>query len=185
MSSPLQPCKNTESGSTIILVLTGILLISLIAAGLLTSQKSLISSSQKIEQVEVSQDVTDLCVKNVIKKLKGEKILPADPSQIFTVEPDDPFTTFGDWILKPVKGISDVLEGRFRSYTQAHMKVCTYKYVRSRPIKGNIIGGELTRERAYLSQQATENIYVINVEVCADGSCSGVKTITNIYIGVQ
>ena len=178
MSSPLQPCKHTESGSTIILVLTGILLISLIAAGLLTSQKSLTSSSQKIEQVEVFQDVTDLCVKNAIRHLKGISPLPTGTADVQISEAP---SRFGIWI-------SNAVQGRRHFYTQAQLRRCSYEYIVSRPIRGSTIGGELTRSRAYLSQQATENVYLIYAEVCTDPApalCSGVKTATNIYIGVQ
>jgi hypothetical protein len=176
MSSPLQPCKHTEAGSTIVLVLTGILLISLIAAGLLTSQKSLTSSSQKIEQVEIFQDVTDLCVKNAIRRLKDFSTLPGTAkSAVQIVEAP---SRFGSWI-------GNAVLGRFLFYTQAQLRECSYQYIMSRPIKGSTIGGELTRSRAYLSQQATENVYLIHALVCADANCSGVKTATNIYIGVQ
>jgi len=177
MSSPLQPCKHTESGSTIILVLTGILLISLVAAGLLTSQKSLSSSSQKIEQVEVFQDVTDLCLKNAIRQLKDFSTLPTGTAKSAVQIVEAP-STFGSWI-------SSAVQGRLLTYTQAQLRECTYQYVMSRPIKGSTIGGELTRSRAYVSQQATENVYLIHALVCTDANCSGVKTATNIYIGVQ
>lgn len=182
MSSPLQHCKHTEAGSTIVLVLTGILLISLIASGLLASQKSLTTSSQKIEQVEVFQDVTDLCVKNAIRQLKSFPTLPQITAKTYlgralTNLNETPFS-FRNWI-------SPLVQGRFLSYSQAQIRECSYQYIMSRPIKGTTIGGELTRSRAYLSQQATENVYLIYAEVCTDANCSGVKTETNIYIGVQ
>lgn len=178
MISPSQPCKHTEAGSTIVLVLTGVLLISLIASGLLASQKSLNSSSQKIEQFEVFQDVTDLCLKNAIRQLKSFSTLPKDIGQKISVPIVEAPSSFANWI-------SSTVQGRFRSYTQAQIMGCSFQYILSRPIKGAIVGGELTRERAYVSQQATENLYLINVQVCSDVGCSGVKTETNIYLGVQ
>jgi len=179
MSSPLQPCKHSEAGSTIVLVLTGILLISLIAAGLLASQKSLSSSSQKIEQVEVLQDVADLCLKNAIKHLKSD---PPQPTGLVTIT-EYPWR-FGSWIFENIMGSYDPA-ARYKAYTQANLSKCSYEYVKSRPITGAIIGGQLTRSRSYVSQQATEKIYLINAVVCTDFACSGVKTETNFYIGVQ
>lgn len=177
----MQHCKHTEAGSTIVLVLTGILLISLIASGLLASQKSLTTSSQKIEQVEIFQDVTDLCVKNAIRQLKSFPTLPQITAKTYlgsalTNLNETPFSF--NWI-------SPLVLGRFLSYSQAQIRECSYQYIMSRPIKGTTIGGELTRSRAYLSQQATENVYLIYAKVCTDANCSGVKTETNIYIGVQ
>lgn len=183
MSSPLQPCKHSEAGSTIVLVLTGILLISLIAAGLLASQKSLSSSSQKIEQVEVLQDVADLCLKNAIRHLKNLKsVTNPQPSGPVTIT--EPPGNFGSWIIDTIMGSYD-RAARFNAYTQAKLSKCRYDYVKSRPITGAIIGGQLTRSRSYVSQQATEKIYLINAVVCTDSACSGVKTETNFYIGVQ
>jgi mRNA-degrading endonuclease YafQ of YafQ-DinJ toxin-antitoxin module len=160
MSSQLPTHKPTEAGATIVLVLTGILLLSLIASGLLSTQRSLSSSTQKVEQLDVIQDVGELCLKNVIRYLKSQAALPTS------------------WI-------SSALQGVYRSYSQASVKACTYQYLMSRAIKGTTIGGELTRGRAYVTQEATEKIYLVNARICNDSSCTGVISETNFYIGVQ
>ncbi|WP_445768933.1 hypothetical protein [Rheinheimera sp.] len=177
MSSQLPTHKPTEAGATIVLVLTGILLLSLIASGLLSTQRSLSSSTQKVEQLDVIQDVGELCLKNVIRYLKSQAALPTN-SGTFTVPSYESPLTFRSWI-------SSALQGVYRSYSQASVKACTYQYLMSRAIKGTTIGGELTRGRAYVTQEATEKIYLVNARICNDSSCTGVISETNFYIGVQ
>lgn len=178
MNSPSALAKPINHGSATVMVLIAIMILAIIGAGLVGMQKNLYSTALKIENEQMQTDISDYCVQETVKVLRGN---PSSNIGTVTVVPMPSPASIASFNRTAAPASSK------KQYENTTIN-CSYKFMLTRPIQGGVAGGEVTRTRSYVNTDGIEKVYEINALTC-DGasplSCRSVKTETRIYVGVR
>lgn len=186
MNLPSQLHSHFNRGSTTVLVMMSILVLSVAAASLLMSQKNSYSAVMKIENQDIQRDVGDFCLKKAVDALKALALVNNLPTlttpTVVSVSNADLVSFFFT-----TQQLNSAAISSYKQYTSNTSVSCTYQFVKQRPMTGTTTLSEVTQDRAYQST-GNENVYLINAATCNASTatnCKAARTLTNVYMGVQ
>jgi type II secretory pathway pseudopilin PulG len=193
MNLPLHhPNRSNSDGITILVVLIGILVISVLATAVLLGQKNLFTVVQKVENQTIQLDVANLCLNIVVKDLidkSSKKTLSISATNYVDVTTLANVAVNG-YANQIAGSISNVNPGAItvkNQYAGTAVTRCRYIYLFQRPVTNGVLGGEIAVGRSYGSNIILENVYKVEVITCGANisPCNSIRTESFYYVGIQ
>ena len=173
MNLPLHhPSHSNSEGITILVVLIGILVISVLATAVLLGQKNLFTVVQKVENETIQFDVANLCLNTAVKDLidKSSKNTLSVSSVNYvdvTSLANGAVSAYANQITGSISNLNPGAIAVKNQYAGTTVSRCRYVYLFQRPVTNGVLGGEIAVGRSYGSNIILENVYKIEAVTCA------------------
>lgn len=181
-----------SQGVTILVVLIGILVISILATTVLLGQKNLFTVVQKVENETIQLDVANLCLNTVVKDLvdkSSKKTLSVSSTSYIdvTTPANDAVSSYANQIAGVISNVNPGAITVKNQYAGTAITRCRYIYLFQRPVTNGVLGGEIAVGRSYGSSIVLENVYKVEVITCGANvsPCNSIRTESFYYVGIQ